>query len=347
LRRLVAPVPLTGRYAMQGQQIAAGLRLWAHRSGAELSLEDDRSEPQRAVKIFRSVLASHSPGLPDRGLESGADIVLSPYGSDSVRAVATSLPATLIWNHGAAADDVQQLPNVVSVSSPSSHYLATLARAVAQLRPGASVAVVTAPGRFANYAWHGLLAEAGTIDVTIAGRFNFTSASSEAPSPLRGGSGRGFDTILAIGPFEKEVALFRHLRAMKPGLLLGGVSPGLLDFPQALGADAEGFLAPVQWHADLGYSPKLGPSSQELLEDAGSLGLGAFDYVAAQAYAAALIAAECQERNPNDPAKAARDLHTSTFFGDFALDPKTGLQNGHHMAVIQWRGGRQELIAGR
>lgn len=320
----------------------AGLRLWAHRSGADLLLEDDRSDPQRAVEIFRSVAVSPVPGLPRSGLESGPEILLGPYGSDSMRAVARSRPATLIWNHGAAADDVQQLPNVASLPSPSSHYLATLARAVAQLRPGASVAVVTAPGRFADYAWSGLAAELGGTDLTIAGRFNFTSASS-----LRGGSGSGFDTILAIGPVEKEVALFRQLRATRPDLLLGGVSPGLADFPQALGADTEGFLAPVQWHADLGHSPRLGPSSPELLDDARSLGLGALDYVAAQAYAAALIAAECHSRNPGDPAKAARDLHTSTFFGDFALDRKTGEQSGHQMAVIQWRSRRQELIAGR
>jgi ABC-type branched-subunit amino acid transport system substrate-binding protein len=335
--RLAAPVPLTGRYAMQGRQMAAGLTLWAHRSGAELSLDDDQSDPQRAVELFQ-------------GWES--DIVLGPYGSDSVREVATSLPGTPIWNHGAAADDVQRLPNVISLPSPSSRYLVTLARALAWLRPGASVAVVTAPGRFADYAWQGLLAEALTIDVTIAGRFRFDQslspiANNFPPPPAGEGRVGAPDVVLAIGPLEKEIALFRQLRTRGEDLLLAGVSPGLSSFPQALGSDPDGFLAPVQWHPDLGRSPHLGPSTQQVLEDARSLGLGALDYVAAQAYAAALIADECHVRNPADPAKAARDLHTSTFFGAFALDPKTGEQRGHEMAVIQWRRGRQELIAGR
>jgi hypothetical protein len=339
--RLAAPVPLTGRYAIQGRQMAAGLKLWAHHSGAALSLHDDQSDPQRAVHIFQDFSSSPSPLAGEGG---GFAIVLGPYGSDSVREVATSLPDTLIWNHGAAADDVQRLPNVISLPSPSSRYLVTLTRAIARLRPGASVAVVTASGRFADYAWQGLVGEARFIDVSIAGRFNFTSASSESPSPLWGGSGRGFDTILAIGPLQKEVALFRQVRTTRPDLLVGGVSPGLSDFPQAFGADPEGFLAPVQWHTDLGHSPRLGPSSLQVLEHARSLGLGTLDYVAAQTYAAALIAAECLQRNSHDPAAVARNLRSSTFFGDFELDSKTGEQGGHQMGVVQWLDGRQELV---
>jgi ABC-type branched-subunit amino acid transport system substrate-binding protein len=339
--RLAAPVPLTGRYALQGQQMAAGLELFARRSGASVWLDDDESRPDRAVEIFRKFQQAPSAALGG-GSGRGPDIVLGPYGSDSVRAVAAALPHALIWNHGAAANDVQRLPNVISLPSPSSRYLVALARAVAQLRPDASVAVVTATGRFADFAWTGFQAEADAISVMINGRFTFSVL------PQTAGEGRvgALGAILAIGPVEKEIAFFNDLRSRRPDLLLGGVSPGLWSFPQALGADPESFLAPVQWHPALGQSPQLGPSSSQVLEDARSLGFGSPDYVAAQAYAAALIAAHCHAGNPHDPANAARQLRTSTFFGDFELDPKTGEQRGHAMAVIQWRGGRQELIAG-
>jgi len=214
----------------------------------------------------------------------------------------------------------------------------TLARVVAQLRPGGLVAIVAAAaGRFANYAWNGLTAEANDINLTITGPYSFSSYSEV----------RDNDAILTIGPVEKEIALFRQLLERNPNLLLGGVSPGLSDFPRVLGADPEGFLAPVQWHPALGHSPALGPSSAQVLEDARLLGLAPIDYVAAQAYAAALIAAECRQQHPSDPGKAARELRTSTFFGDFELDPNTGEQRGHTMSVVQWRRGRRELIAAR
>jgi hypothetical protein len=59
--------------------------------------------------------------------------------------------------------------------------------------------------------------------------------------------------------------------------------------------------------------------------------------------AAALVAAHCLELDPDDPLAATRRLRTTTFFGAFELDP-TGLQRGHRLAVIRWRGGRRELL---
>jgi hypothetical protein len=68
------------------------------------------------------------------------------------------------------------------------------------------------------------------------------------------------------------------------------------------------------------------------------------DYVGAQAYAAGLIAAHCHELAPDDPRAAASMLRTSTFYGAFELDPGTGIQQGHRLCVVRWRGGRQQLL---
>ncbi len=102
---------------------------------------------------------------------------------------------------------------------------------------------------------------------------------------------------------------------------------------------------PAQWHPSLGHSPELGPASGEVLADARVLGMPALDYVAAQAYATALVASLCHQRQPRDPARAARQLRTATFFGDFEIDPHSGLQRGHRLSVTRWRGGCQELLA--
>jgi len=241
--------------------------------------------------------------------------VLGPYGSDSTRAVAKARARAeaVVWNHGAAADDVQRLPGVVSVSSPAGRYLVAAARGLAELRPGAAVALVTAPGRFARFAREGLEREAHSLALELV----------DDPAEA--------DAVLACGPLRFELELFRGL--VGSGALLGGVSPGLAAFPGLLGANPEGMLAPVQWHPDLRVNPELGPPSVELE-----------DYVAAQAYAAALIAERCLELAPGDPLAAARPLRTRTFFGDFELDPATGLQCGHRLAVVQWRRGRRALV---
>lgn len=116
------------------------------------------------------------------------------------------------------------------------------------------------------------------------------------------------------------------------GLLLGGCSPALAGFPQLLGRDPEGLLAPVQWHPDIRIEPELRPATLELT-----------DYLAAQAYAACLIAERCLALQPAAPLIAGRRLRTTTFFGGFQLG-EDGLQVGHRLSVVQWRGGRRELL---
>jgi len=305
-----AVVSATGRYAVQGSQMRLGLELWAGRAGARLVLADDGSSPERAARLHEELRAS------------GYRFVLGPYGSDSARAVALARGGAVVWNHGAAADDVQRLPGVVSVPSPASGYLTAAARI---LPAGCRLAVVAARGPFARFAVE-------ELDLELAGRFSFAD-SPAAVAELRP------EAVLACGPVEREVALFHTLRPLLPGALLGGVSPGLAAFPEALGGDPEGFLAPVQWHPDLGGEPELGPTSAEVVAQAG----GPLDYVAAQAYAACLIAERCIELDPGDPLGAARGLQTTTFFGAFELAPD-GLQIAHQLAVVQWRRGQQKLL---
>ena len=320
-----ALVPATGRYAVQGAQVRAGLELWASRAGTRLVVEDDRSQPARAARLHAELV------------ERGCQFVLGPYGSDSARAVAAARTGAVVWNHGAAADDVQRLPGVVSVPSPASRYLVALGRAVAALRPAATIALVTATGRFARFAREGLERADPALGLGILACFSFRDPPAAAAAA-------GADAILACGPVGAEVVLFRALARLAPSTLRGGVSPGLAAFPGLLGGDPEGLLAPVQWHPETRMSPELGPSSAELMADARASALGELDYVAAQAYAAALIAGRCLDLRPDDPLGAARRLRTTTFFGAFELDPATGLQRGHSLSVVRWSRARQELL---
>jgi hypothetical protein len=267
----------------------AGLELWARDAGRKLIVLNDESHAQVAARVHEQLV-----GL-------GCSPVLGPYGSDTTRAVARARAGQVVWNHGAAADDVQCLPGVVSVPTPASRYLVAVARAAAGL--GAMrFAVLTAPGPFARLASEGLEREAPALGVELVG------------------DAANADCVLLCGPVEWEANRFGDLE--RRGVLFGGVSPGLPQAPQVW---PEGTLAPVQWHPDLG-----GPHGVE-------------DYVAAQAYAAGLIAERCLQLEPADPLSAARTLSTETFFGGFELD-RDGLQVGHRLSVVRWQGGRQTLL---
>jgi Periplasmic binding protein len=295
-----APVALSGRYAAQGAAVRAGLELWARWAGLGLVVLDDGSEPAGSVRATRQLIAR------------GCRIVLGPYGSDCVRAVARECAGAVVWNHGGASDDVQRLPGVVSVSAPSSRYLVALGRAVERLWPGARVAVLTAPGRFARFASEGLEAEASMLGLELVGDV------------------AGADAVFLCGPLEWEQERLCGL-VDRDDVLLASVSAGLASVPGAR-TWPEGTLAPVQWHPDLPSEPALGPRSVPLA-----------DYVGAQAYAAALVAERCLELDPADPLAAARTLLTSTFFGAFELDAD-GLQRGHRLSVVRRRAGVAELF---
>jgi hypothetical protein len=192
-----APLPLTGRYAVQGAQVRAGLELWARHTGARLVLLDDCSDPREAARLHEDLVAG------------GCRFVLGPYGSDSTRAVARARAGRVVWNHGAAADDVQRLPGVVSAPSPASRYLVGLGRAVAPLSPGARIAVEAAPGRFARFACEELQREAA-VQRSLPHRRALCRARSHEPARRR-----------APSPHDH---ILRQLRA-RPGRPPGRASP--------------------------------------------------------------------------------------------------------------------------
>lgn len=319
-----AVIPVTGRYAVQGWRMRAGLELWARRARADLEIVDDRSEPERSAELHEN-------------LRPRCRFVIGPYGSDSTRAVAQAADGAVIWNHGAAADDVQRLEGVVSLPSPASRYLVALARGVAAIRPGARIALVAARGRFAQQAVDGLVAEIGQFDLAIAARFTL----ADAPSAIAAARP---DAVLACGALRREATLLGQLAELLPETTLGGVSPGVSEFREVLGRDVEGVLAPVQWHQAVEQDVEIGPTGAELAADAGARAFAALDYVAAQAYAAAVVAEFCTRAAPGDPISVAKNLRTSTFFGPFGLDPASGLQIDHRLSVIRRVGGERVLL---
>lgn len=114
--------------------------------------------------------------------------------------------------------------------------------------PGAALAVVAGGGAFGRFAGDAFVRAAEGLGLRLAGRLGFADppARIAASSP---------DAVFACGPAQREVELFRTLASLLPDVLRGGASPGLAAFPELLGGDPEGFLAPVQWPPGCRHRP--------------------------------------------------------------------------------------------
>ncbi len=71
-------------------------------------------------------------------------------------------------------------------------------------------------------------------------------------------------------------------------------------------------------------------------------------YPAAQAFAAGVLAARClrEAETVEDAAQlaVARSLDCRTLYGNFRLDPTTGLQVGHEVLTVQWQDGVRRIV---
>ena len=332
---------LSGPFARQGLEAARGLAGWAEETGVRLTVVDDGGSRQAATRAYGA------------WLDAGVDLLLGPYGSGLVRAVAPPVcgAGRLLWNHGGSADDLAR-PGLVSLPAPASTYFDGAVDEAAALRVG-RLLVASGAGPFARAVAEGAVARASAhgLDARTVG------AGSLAAEDAGG-------AVLVVGRFEEDVAQVRLLRGLpnrgtprstgapprgspdpsggSPGpprprgpALLGAVAAGLPAFGE-LGAAAEGVLGPVQWWPT-SRTPQVGPSGADFAAGYRRLVGHEPSYVAAQAAAAGYLALAVHGLG-----LAAEDLpgwRTSTLLGDFALDG-SWRQVGHRVTTIRWRDGR-------
>jgi ABC-type branched-subunit amino acid transport system substrate-binding protein len=259
------------------------------------------------------------------------DLLLGPYGSGLVRAVAPSVcgAGRLLWNHGGSADDLAR-PGLVSLPAPASTYFHGAADEAAARGVG-RLLVARGAGPFARAVADGALARASARGLDARA----VTAGTLAAVDLAGVA------VLVVGRFEEDVELVRRLRGRAGGpALLGAVAAGLPAFGE-LGAAAEGVLGPVQWWPT-SRTPRVGPSGADFAAGYRRRVGQEPSYVAAQAAAAGQLALAAHRLG-----LATGDLpgwRTSTLLGDFALDG-AWRQVGHRVTTIRWRDGRMVPVA--
>jgi branched-chain amino acid transport system substrate-binding protein len=280
-------------------------------------------------------------------LLGGCDLVIGPYGSGLAGEAGgwAAERGRVIWNHGGSADDVETMPWLVSLASPTSRYLAAVVEVIAGDVPGGRILIGGGTGSFGRAAAQGASDAAATRGLTIVD----VVAPEEVPDRVDA------DVLLLAGTFDEDVSVLRRL-SRRPKVV-AAVAGGLREFFDAVGSRrAEGVLAPSQWEEGLRIRPTVGPRSVDVLRTlrfrlAPGLAPGTaaahVEYPAAQAYAAVVIALRCVTETGgfDDEAlrTAARRLRCTTFFGRFGL-AGDGRQSDHDLVVVQWQNGAKCIV---
>ena len=353
--RFGASVSVSGRYALQGRHVLAGLRAWVQavnaggglrvhgvgpRAPVRLVYYDDTSSPARAAANAERLLDADA-----------VEILIGPYASDLTRAVSpvARRRGRVLWNHSGASDDIHvEGGRAVGILTPASGYFAGLIELARRLDSDAArVAHLHRRGSsFGRLAALGVWA-AASDSMFVTDVVTYSSLAGELPGVIARLERQRPDVVISAGAFDDEVLLARAL--VESGLrakAIGLAAAAMQEFPHALGTHAEGFLGPSQWEPRLAYDPDFGPDPDKATEGIRAQG-SAPDYPAAQAYAACLIAQRCLEEAGTDDGslwRAACALDCATFFGRFRIDPATGLQVGHEVVLVQWRRGRKLVV---
>jgi hypothetical protein len=327
--RIGACLSLSGKFAQFGRQAAQGLAAWRSLDGtADILIEDDHSDRRTLEAV-----------LPD--VAARCDILLGPYSTQLMRAAGSIAAESgwLVWNQGGSGDDVEEAHpgHVVSVLTPTSRYAEPFLLRLASEQAGPhDLCVIHGPGSFGRQVADGTEAIARHLGI----RTMRAAPGDQIPPP---GMSAEWD-LLSAGVFEQDAEIAgKALRLPNPPRRVCAVAAGVREFGHAVD-DPEGVFGIAQWFPGSGHAVKLGPSEEDLVgvyaRSAGSLP----DYPAVQAAAGAIIATHCVglagTTSRDGLWAAAAELETSTLFGGFKIDPRSGAQVNHRTVLVRWADGK-------
>jgi branched-chain amino acid transport system substrate-binding protein len=325
---------LTGRYERFGRQAAEGLNAWQGLVGDGVSfrVEDDRSDRDRLPVVLKQVARD-------------CDLLLGPYSTELMRQAGHVMSEfdRILWNHGGSGDDVQALcpGRIVSVLAPTSRYAVPFVHAQSCAATRSPLWVVRGRGRFARQVAEGAIEEARRAGLEVVEK----RADEE---PWMDSVPEVWD-LFSVGTFEDDVAIVNQARAgSRTPRALCSVAAGVRDFASMV-HEPDGTFGIAQWFPGRDEPVALGPAERDFVKQYRRV-VGSWpDYPAVQAAAAAMIAARCSEiagsLRPGELWAAARELETSTMFGSFGIDGRTGVQRKHTPVLLQWRGSEQLLVS--
>lgn len=323
--RAGACLSLTGRFEQFGRQAEWGLRLWADGAGVRLAVVDDESD----VDVLTERLGVLAPAV---------DVLFGPYSTVLMRAAipVAETHGRLLFNHGGSGGTLNLPGRVVNILTPAGRYAEPFVRLLADAGD-AQLFVVRGKGAFGRDVINGAVEAARAAEVVV----DIRDPGAPPVGPW---------DLISAGVYEDDVFNVRRARALpNPPRRICSIAAGVASFATDVG-DPEGVYGVGQWAPGASGTVDVGMDEAEFLAVWQERFGGIPDYPGAQAYAAGVIA-EAAVRTAGSTESGAlwemlAGLDFTTVFGQFRLDPATGVQVGHDSVLTRWQDGAQVRIGG-
>jgi len=345
--RIGATVSLSGRFQEPSLMIRDAILLWEkqvnQRGGllgrpVQLILYDDRSRPELVEKFYGQLI-----------LQDKVDLVLFPYGTTLtlIASEVTERHKYVLLAGGAAGDSIWQrgYKYVFGILAPARRYLIGFLDVLA--RQGLeSVAILYENSDSNIAAAQGAQDWAQRFGLRVSYFKIYQDGHKEFPRLLPECLATRPDGLILCSYPEDSYVLLTILKESKirPKAVCEIIGPALPSFYQRAGSMGEGVFGPSIWEPDIRIPFR---GSNEFVANFQDFAHRPPSYHAAAAYATCQILERGIRYNQSLDQEKLRDyilsLDTVTIVGRFRVD-RTGMQVAHNPLLIQWQGGKKEIV---
>jgi branched-chain amino acid transport system substrate-binding protein len=346
--RVGVTASLTGAYAAPSTDLLEGLKMWAYDVNArgallgrpvEIVSYDDHSDPDTSARLYEKLISD------DR-----VDLLIGPYSSDVTLAasnvaeahgfpmVSPSASAEDIWSRG--------YRNIFQVDTPADQYMNLLIESAS----GAgltTIALAYGGSDFPRGVARGVRTQATTAGMKLVFDEEYREDSADFADLVRRMKASNPDLVIGGTYLNDAIALVREAKRQNfsPKAIAFTVGPALVEFGEALGADADGILGVVAWMRS-GNVPMSYDFSFRYKEKTGrNAGVhAAYGYAAGQVLEAAVRLANSVDRDA--VRTQLREMKFGSLLGRYRVDDN-GKQQAKETFVMQWQDGYRLLVLPR
>ncbi len=338
-------VALTGKYARTGQEQLQGFQMWVEEVNArggllgqqvKLVYYDDESKPETGAKLYEKLIT-----------DDKVDLLIGPYSSDVTMAASTvaekhNFPMV---SSGASASEIWErgYKNTFGLYTLAELYMDDILE-FGKSKGLKTIALIYENTAFPRGVASGVKSKAKQLGMQVVFEEEYGKASTDFSSMIIKIKAKKADMVIGGSYLPDSTAFMRQAKENRlyAKIFAFAVGPGLPDFGQNLGLDAERVMGNTQWEPTL----KL-PGVKEFAEkykarhghEPGYHAGGG--YGAGQVLEAAVKKAGSTDRDKVRAALYSLDIVTT--FGRFKVDA-TGKQIGKPAYAVQWLSGAREVI---
>jgi len=332
-----------------------GVHLFGKTIPLRLVYYDDESSKDKVVQYTERLITVDK-----------VHFLLSSYSSPLVFAQAPIAEKynMLLINWGGASDliHLQGYKMIVMVWTPASLYMTQAIDALLSVKKDPKIVLIYKDDEFNRMVAGGVRNYSKKLGLQIVYDKAYPTDIKDFTPYLTSIAPLKADALIVGSHFADGQLLTRQLadQEIDFGFIAMNIAPCYTDYYKAFGNLAEGIICPSHWEVGASYTPEIasklgvewfGPTEEEfvaLYREIVKDPTARPPYHAASGAAAVLILVKAIEKaqslDPMAVRKMLGEMHLITFFGEYKIDPVTGIQIAHKMILVQWQKGNLVVV---